>query len=261
VGAAATGLRPIIEIQYMDWMTQATDQIVNMAAKMRYMSAGKVSIPLVVRTTCGNGEGMAAQHSQCFVNWLNAVPGLKIVAPVTPYDAKGLLKAAIRDDNPVIFVEDRPSYPLKGEVPAEDYIVPIGKAAIRMQGADVTVVSYSMMAYKAEKAAQELLQAGISCEVIDLRSLLPLDYETVMKSIQKTGRVVVAQETSRRGGIASDIVAEIIDRGFHLLKAAPVRVGGLNVPMPFSKVLEETAVPDVQKIKSAIEMCVRGEKE
>lgn len=252
VGAAATGLRPIVEILYSDWITLAMDQLVNMAAKMRYMFGGKVNMPLVVRAPFGAGGGNAAQHSQSFENWFNHVPGFKVVAPITPYDVKGMMKAAIRDDNPVIFFEHKRSYQIKGEVPDGDYIVPFGKAAIRMEGTDVTIVSYSMMSIKAQQAAEELAKEGINCEVIDLRSILPLDYDTVMKSIAKTSRVIVVQETNLRGGLAADIVAEIIDRGFDLLDAPPVRVGGLNVPMPYNMGLENHVIPSVESIKAAV---------
>lgn len=252
VGAAATGLRPIVEILYSDWITLAMDQLVNMAAKMRYMFGGKVNMPLVVRAPFGAGGGNAAQHSQSFESWFNHVPGFKVVAPITPYDVKGMMKAAIRDDNPVIFFEHKRSYQIKGEVPDGDYIVPFGKAAIRMEGTDVTIVSYSMMSIKAQQAAEELVKEGISCEVIDLRSILPLDYDTVMKSIAKTSRVIVVQETNLRGGLAADIVAEIIDRGFDLLDAPPVRVGGLNVPMPYNMGLENHVIPSVESIKAAV---------
>lgn len=253
VGAAATGLRPIVEILYSDWLTLASDQIVNMAAKMRYMFGGKVNMPLVIRAPFGAGGGIAAQHSQSFEAWFNHIPGLKVVAPITPYDVKGMLKASIRDDNPVMFFEHKRSYQIKGEVPeGEDYTVPFGKAAIRRKGKDVTIVSYSMMALKAQKAAEELAKEGIDCEVIDLRSILPLDYECVMTSIAKTNRVVVTQEANVRGGLAGDIVAEIIDRGFDLLDAPPVRVGALNVPMPYNAGLEEICIPDEGNIKEAV---------
>jgi pyruvate/2-oxoglutarate/acetoin dehydrogenase E1 component len=252
VGAAATGLRPVVEILYSDWITLSMDQLVNMAAKMRYMFGGKVNMPLVVRAPFGAGGGNAAQHSQSFESWFNHVPGFKVVAPITPYDVKGMLKAAIRDDNPVIFFEHKRSYQMKGEVPEGDYIVPLGKAAIRREGTDVTIVSYSMMSIKAQQAAEELVEEGISCEVIDLRSILPLDYETVMKSIAKTSRVVVTQEANLRGGLAADIVAEIIDRGFDLLDAPPARVGGLNVPMPYNMGLENYVIPSVESIKTAV---------
>lgn len=252
VGAAATGLRPIVEILYSDWITLGMDQIVNMAAKMRYMFGGKVNMPLVIRAPFGAGGGNAAQHSQSFESWFNHVPGLKVCAPITPYDIKGMLKSAIRDDNPVIFFEHKRSYQMKGEVPEGDYTVPIGKAAVRSEGTDVTVVGYSMMAVKAAEAAEKLKKEGISCEVIDLRTILPCDYETIMASIEKTGRVVVLQESNLRGGFASDVVAEIIDRGFDLLDAPPVRVGGLNVPMPYNIGLENYVIPDVGKIIAAV---------
>ena len=256
VGAAATGLRPIVEVLYNDWITLGMDQLVNMAAKMRYMFGGKVSIPLVVRAPFGMGGGVAAQHSQSFEAWFNHVPGLKVVAPVEPYDVKGILKTAIRDDNPVIFFEHKRSYALKGDIPdgsdGESYTVPFGKAAVRREGSDVTIIAYAMMAIRAKNAASELEKEGISCEVIDLISLLPLDYETVMNSIAKTGRVVVCQEASLRGGLASDIVAEIVDRGFDLLDAPPVRVGAPNVPTPYNKGLEAMCIPDENDIKEAV---------
>ena len=256
VGAAATGLRPVVEVLYSDWITLAMDQLVNMAAKMRYMFGGKVNMPLVVRAPFGMGGGIAAQHSQSFEAWFNHVPGFKVVAPIEPYDVKGMLKTAIRDDNPVIFFEHKRSYNIKGEVPdgpeGERYTLPFGKAAIRREGSDVTIVAYSMMAVRAKAVAAELEREGISCEVIDLISLLPLDYETVMNSVAKTGRVVVCQEANLRGGLAGDIVAEIIDRGFDLLDAPPIRVGGVNVPTPYNKGLEALCIPDEGKIKSAV---------
>lgn len=258
VGAAATGLRPIIEILYADWITLGMDQIVNMAAKMRYMFGGKVNMPLVIRAPFGAGGGNAAQHSQSFEAWFNHVPGLKVVAPITPYDVKGMLKTAIRDDNPVIFFEHKRGYQLKGEVPDEDYTVPFGKAAIRREGTDVTIVAYSMMAIKAQQAAEELEKDGIRCEVIDLRSILPLDYDTVMKSLEKTNRIVVVQEANLRGGLAGDIVAEVIDRGFDLLDAPPVRVGALNVPMPYNIGLENYVIPSVETIKEAVRKVLKN---
>ncbi|UCF95662.1 MAG: alpha-ketoacid dehydrogenase subunit beta [Desulfobacterales bacterium] len=252
IGAAAAGMRPIVEILYSDWITLAMDQIVNMAAKMRYMFGGKISIPLVIRAPFGSGGGIAAQHSQSFEAWFNHVPGLKVVTPITPYDVKGLLKAAIRDDNPVIFFEHKRFYASEGEVPDEEYTLPLGKAVVRREGTDVTIVAYSQMAIKAQQAAEELAQEGISCEIIDLRTLLPLDYDTVMHSLEKTNRVVVCQEANLRGGMASDIVAEIVDRGFDLLDAPPIRVGGLNVPMPYNMGLEQEVIPSEQKIKDGV---------
>jgi pyruvate dehydrogenase E1 component beta subunit len=252
LGAAAMGLRPIVEILYSDWITLAMDQIVNMAAKIRYMFGGKINVPLVIRAPFGAGGGCAAQHSQSFEAWFNHVPGLKVVAPITPYDVKGMLKTAIRDDNPVIFFEHKRAYHMKGQVPEDDYTVPFGQAAVRRKGSDVTIVSYSMMAIKAQAVAEELAEEGIECELIDLRSLLPLDYDTIFKSLKKTHRIVVVQEANLRGGMASDIVAEIVENGFDLLDAPPVRVGGLDVPMPYNKRLEAEVIPNERKIKNAI---------
>lgn len=201
VGAAATGMRPVVEIMFCDWVTLAMDQIVNMAAKMRYMFGGNVEMPLVIRVPIGAGGGQAAQHSQSLESWFNHVPGLKIVAPYTPADCKGLLKAAIRDNNPVMFFENKRTYAVKGEVPdEEDYLVEIGKAAVSREGRDVTLVTYSSMVKTCLQAAEKLEQERISCEVIDLRTLLPLDYDTVIASIEKTGRVIVVHEACKRGG-------------------------------------------------------------
>ncbi|HUT65675.1 MAG TPA: alpha-ketoacid dehydrogenase subunit beta [Spirochaetota bacterium] len=252
IGAAGMGLRPIVEILYSDWITLAMDQIVNIAAKIRYMFGGKINMPLVIRAPFGCSGGVAAQHSQSLEAWFNHVPGLKVVTPLTPYDVKGMLKTAVRDDNPVIFFEHKNSYTMKGEVPEEDYTVPFGKAAVRREGSDITIVTYSYMTVKSMNVAEELASEDIQCEVIELRSLLPLDYETVMKSVEKTNRVVVVQEAHLRGGMASDIVAEIVDRGFDLLDAPPVRVGSLNIPVPFNRTLEKMVIPDENKIKSAV---------
>jgi pyruvate/2-oxoglutarate/acetoin dehydrogenase E1 component len=252
IGAAGMGLRPIVEILYSDWITLTMDQIVNIGAKIRYMFGGRINMPLVIRAPFGCSGGVAAQHSQSLEAWFNHVPGLKVVTPLTPYDVKGMLKTAVRDDNPVIFFEHKKSYTMKGEVPDEDYTVPFGKAAVRREGSDVTIVTYSYMTVKSMNVAEELSSKDIQCEVIELRSLLPLDYDAVMKSIEKTNRVVVVQEAHMRGGMASDIVAEIVDRGFDLLDAPPVRVGSLNIPVPFNKNLENMVIPDENKIKSAV---------
>jgi pyruvate/2-oxoglutarate/acetoin dehydrogenase E1 component len=252
VGAAAAGLRPIIEVLFSDWITLGMDQIVNMAAKMRYMFGGKINLPLVVRAPFGAGGGNAAQHSQSFEAWFNHVPGLKVVAPIMPVDVKGLLKAAIRDDNPVIFFEHKRAYQLKGEVPDGDHTVALGKAAVRREGADVTVISYSNVLLTVLKVAEELAKDHIGVEVIDLRTIFPLDYDTIMSSIVKTNRCVVVQEANLRGGMASDIVAEIVERGFDLLDAPPVRVGGLNVPMPYNRGLEALVIPDEARVRAGI---------
>ena len=252
IGAAGMGLRPIVEILYSDWITLAMDQIVNIGAKIRYMFGGRINMPLVIRAPFGCSGGVAAQHSQSLEAWFNHVPGLKVVTPLTPYDVKGMLKTAVRDDNPVIFFEHKNSYTMKGEVPEEDYTVPFGKAAVRREGSDITIVTYSYMTVKSMNVAEELSAEGIQCEVIELRSLLPLDYDTVMKSIEKTNRVVVVQEAHLRGGMASDIVSEIVERGFDLLDAPPVRVGSLNIPVPFNRALENMVIPDENRIRSAV---------
>lgn len=254
VGAAITGLRPVVEIMFCDWVTLAMDQIVNMAAKMRYMFGGKLEMPLVVRVPIGAGGGQAAQHSQSLEAWFNHVPGLKIVAPSTPADFKGLLKASIRDDNPVIFLENKRTYAVKGEVPEGEYLVEIGKAAVPRSGDDLTIVSYSSMVDMCLKAADIAAEKGISCEVIDLRTLLPLDYDCVMRSVEKTGRLIVAHEASRRGGIGSDIVAEVIDRGFDLLDAPPIRIGAKNIPIAYNAILEDATLPSIQDIVDAIDL-------
>jgi len=216
------------------------------------MFGGKINMPLVIRAPFGCSGGVAAQHSQSLEAWFYHIPGLKVITPLTPYDVKGMLKTAVRDDNPVIFFEHKKSYTMKGEVPEEDYTVPFGKAALRREGSDVTIVTYSHMTLKSLNVAEELEKEGIKCEVVELRSLLPLDYDTMMKSIGKTNRVVVAQEAHLRGGVASDIVAEICERGFDLLDAPPVRVGALNIPVPFNKKLESMVIPDENRIKQAV---------
>lgn len=259
VGAAATGLRPVVEIMFCDWVTLATDQIINMAAKMRYMFGGKVNMPLVIRVPMGAGSGQAAQHSQSLEAWFNHIPGLKIVAPYSPADCKGLLKAAIRDNNPVMFFENKTTYSVKGEVPDDDYLLPIGKAAVLREGSDVTLVTYSGMVRVCLDAAEELAKNGISSEVIDLRTLLPLDYDTVIASIKKTGRVVVVHEACKRGGMGSDIVAEITDRAFDYLDAPPIRVGALNIPTPYSEVLEKLVLPGVENVIEAVNRTMSDE--
>ena len=260
VGAAATGLRPVVEIMFCDWVTLAMDQIVNMAAKMRYMFGGKVDMPLVVRVPIGAGGGQAAQHSQSLEAWFNHVPGLKVVAPYTPADCKGLLKAAIRDNNPVIFLENKRTYAVKGEVPDEpDYVVEIGRAALARQGTDITLVTYSSMVRTCLQAAEKLAEEGVSCEVVDLRTLLPLDYDTVIASVARTGRVVVVHEAAKRGGMGSDIVAELNERAFDLLDAPPLRVGALNIPIPYNAALEDAVLPGVQDVLDAVRKSLSNE--
>lgn len=253
IGAAATGMRPIVEIMFCDWVTLASDQIVNMAAKMRYMFGGKVEMPLVIRIPMGAGGGQAAQHSQSLEAWFNHIPGLKIVAPYFPDDCKGLLKAAIRDNNPVLFFENKRTYGVKGEVDEDaEHIVPIGKARVVREGNSVTLVTYSSMVKSCLDAADELKEEGIECEVIDLRTLLPLDYDTVIASLTKTGRIAIVYEAAKRGGLGSDIIAELNERAFDLLDAPPLRVGALNVPVPYNEALENVVLPDKENVKQAV---------
>lgn len=256
VGAAITGMRPIVEIMYLDFMTLSMDQIVNQAAKIRYMSGGKVKVPLVIRTQEGSGNSSGAQHGQCLEAWFAHIPGLKVVMPATPYDAKGLLKAAIRDDNPVVFIENKMLYSIKDVIPEEEYFVPIGKANVIREGTDVTIVSYSRMVHEALNAASDLMEKGISAEVIDLRTIAPLDLDTILKSISKTHRLVIAHEAVVNGGIGGEIAARVIEEGFDELDAPIIRVGSKEAPLPFSPILEKHIVSNAQDIVSAVEKVV-----
>jgi len=251
-GAAAVGARPVIEIMYVNFMTFCMDQIVNQAAKMRYMFGGKIKVPLVIRTQGGAGTYCAAQHSESLEAWFTHVPGLKVVMPATPYDAKGLLKSSIRDDNVVIFIEHNLLYNRKGQVPQDEYLVPLGVADIKREGQDVTVITYSSMVSVSLEAADELAAAGISAEVIDLRTLRPLDMATILNSVQKTGRVVVCEPDCKTGGVGAEIVSQITERAFDDLDAPPVRVAGRDTPIPYSPALEKLAVPDKHEIVKAV---------
>lgn len=253
LGAAITGMRPIAEIMYIDFTTVAMDQIVNQVAKIRYMFGGKIRVPLVIRTQGGGGRGSAAQHSQSLEAWFVHVPGLKVVMPSTPYDAKGLLKTAIRDDNPVIFIEQKMAYQFKGEVPEEEYLIPFGKASVKREGRDVTVIANSYLLPRALKAAEELEKEGIDVEVIDPLTLVPLDKETMIESVSKTGRLVVVHEAVKRGGFGGEIVSMIVEsEAFYYLDAPIERVAGLEVPVPYNKKLEDYWMPDEENIKEAI---------
>jgi pyruvate dehydrogenase E1 component beta subunit len=254
LGAAATGLRPIAEILFSDWITIPMDQIVNQIAKIRYMFGGKINVPMVIRAPVGAGGGQAAQHSQSFEAWFSHVPGLQVVMPITPYDAKGMFKTAIRGNDPVLFFEHKRGYEITGEVPdeGEDYTVPFGQAVVRREGKDVTIVAVSIMAPKAQAAAEALSQLGIECEVIDPRSIYPFDYATVIKSLQKTHRLVVVHESNRRSGIGAEIVSQVVERAFEELDEKPVIVAGLNVPMPYNRTLEGAVIPNEDKIKHAV---------
>ncbi len=252
IGAAIAGLRPLVEILYNDWITLPMDQLVNTAAKTGFMFGGQAKVPLVVRSPYGVGGGVAAQHSQNHEAWFAAVPGLKVCVPSTPYDVKGLLKSAIRDDNPVMFFEHKRCYSIRGEVPDEDYTIPFGKASIKREGKDVTIVTYGNMVYLSLDAAKELEKQGISVEIVDLRTILPLDYETVLDSIAKTNHVIVATEACERGSITGEIIAEICKQGFDLLDAPPLRVGSLNLPIPYNRNLEALCPPNKDTIIDAV---------
>lgn len=252
VGAAMSGMRPVAELMYIDFIGVCMDQIINQAAKMHFMTGGQVSVPMVLRVPMGSGRRNAGQHSQNLESMLTHVPGLKVVAPITPYDAKGMLAAAIRDDDPVIMLEHKLCYNEKGEVPDEDYIVPFGQAAIRREGTDVTLIGWSRQVLYELEAAEILAREGISCEVVDIRSLVPLDFETIEKSVRKTGRALVSQECVNRGGYGGEISAQISEFLFDALKAPVVRLGAKNICPPFAHTLEDAFFPHVDDIVTAV---------
>jgi pyruvate dehydrogenase E1 component beta subunit len=251
IGAALTGYRPVAEIMAIDFTTLAMDQIVNHAAKIHFLSGGNVNVPLVIRTQGGVGKGVAAQHSQSLEAWFYHVPGLKVVMPSTPYDAKGLLKTAIRDDGPVIFIEHKKLYSVRGGVPEEDYTIPFGKAEVKREGNDITIFAYSNMIIKSLEAAEELSRHGISCEIVDPRTLVPLDINLLVDSVKKTGRLIVVSEACSRGSVASDISARVTERAFEYLKAPVKIVAGLNTPIPYNSTLEKASIPQVNDIIEA----------
>jgi len=252
VGAAMTGMRPIVEIMFSDFITIAMDQLVNQAAKARYQFGGQTSVPMVLRAPEGSGTGAAAQHSQSVEAWILNVPGLKVVAPSTPADAKGLLKASIRDDNPVVFLEQKLLYRTKGEVPDGEHLVPLGVAEVKRAGRDLTIVTYGRMVGRCLEVANGLAAEGIDAEVVDLRSLRPLDTATIIASAKKTGRVLVVHEACQFGGFGGEIAAAIVDsEAFYYLDAPVRRLGGLNVPIPYNKGLEAAAVPTPERIAAA----------
>ena len=253
VGAAMAGLRPIVEFMTFNFSILATDQIINSAAKMLYMSGGQFKIPIVFRGPGGSAFQVSSQHSQALESWYAYFPGLKVVMPSTPADAKGLLKSAIRDDDPVIFIEQERMYGIKGEVPEDDdFTIPLGVAEIKREGTDATIVVRSLMVPTALKAAEQLEQQGVSCEVIDPRTIRPLDIETIVKSVKKTNRVVIAEESHPFCGVAAEISAEINERAFDYLDAPVRRVSGEDVPMPYAKNLENLAIPGVEQIVEAV---------
>jgi acetoin:2,6-dichlorophenolindophenol oxidoreductase subunit beta len=258
VGAAMTGLRPIVDIMFGDFLTLVMDQLVNQAAKVHYMSGGAWKVPMVLRTTLGASRRSAAQHSQSLQAWLSHVPGLKVVLPSTPYDAKGLLKTAIRDDNPVIFFEDKMMFRLKGPVPPEDYTIPFGLADVKREGEDITIVATSSMVQVALGAAKQLEEIGISAEVVDPRTTWPLDEKTLVESAKKTSRVIVMDEGYERYGVTAEIAAVIGAGAFYDLDAPVKRMGAMHVPVPFSPPLEDATIPTEQGVvEAARAMCRR----
>jgi pyruvate dehydrogenase E1 component beta subunit len=259
VGAAMTGLRPVVDIMFGDFLTLIMDQIVNQAAKVHYMSGGKWRVPMVLRTTMGATRRSAAQHSQSLHAWASHAPGLKVVLPSTPYDAKGLMKTAIRDDNPVIFFEDKMMYKLKGPVPTEEYTIPFGQADIKRPGSDITIVATSSMVQVALGAATSLEEIGISAEVVDPRTTWPLDEKTIVESARKTSRAIVIDEGYGRYGVTSEIAAVIAEGAFYDLDGPVKRMGAMHVPVPFSPPLEDATVPNERSVfELARELCGRS---
>ena len=251
-GAALVGTRPIAEILFIDFTTLAMDQIVNQAAKYEFMSGGQGLVPMVLRTQGGAGNGLAAQHSQSLEAFFYHIPGLKVVTPSTPYDAYGLLKASIRDDYPVIYIEHKLLYMTKGEVPEEEYVIPLGEADIKKTGEDVTLLTYSYMTLKCLEAAELLEKEDISVEVVDLRTLKPLDEETILTSARKTGRVIIVHEACKRGGVGGDIAAMIMEEAYDDLDGPVQRICGKNTPIPYNLQLEKACVPTVEEIVEGV---------
>lgn len=251
-GAALMGMRPIMEIMFMDFVTLALDQLVNQAAKMRFMFGGKVSLPLVCRAPAGSGTGAAAQHCQSLESWFVHAPGIKIVAPSTAYDAKGLLISSIRDNNPVMFMEHKLLYRVKGHVPADSYSIPLGKAEVKRQGSDLTIIAYAVMAARSLEAAEILAGERIDVEVVDPRTLKPLDMETIIGSVSKTGRVLIVHEAPLTGGFGGELAAQIAgSAAFDYLDAPIRRLAGRDIPIPYNRALERASVPQVEDIVAA----------
>ena len=248
VGAALAGARPVVEILFVDFTTLIMDQLINQAAKYEFMSGGQGKVPMVLRTQGGAGNGLAGQHSQSLEALFYHIPGLKLVMPSAPYDAKGLLKTAIRDDDPVIFIEHKQLYMTKGEVPEEEFIVPLGQADIKRSGDDITLITYSYMTLKCLEAAEVLEKEGISVEVLDLRTLTPLDKEAILQSVEKTGRAIIVHEAVKRGGVGGDIAAMIMEEAYDDLDAPVNRIGGKNTTIPYNLGLEKVCIPTTEEI-------------
>ncbi len=256
IGAATCGMRPVCELMFIDFLGVCFDQIYNQAAKFRYMFGGKARTPVVIRTMIGAGFRAAAQHSQCLYPIFTHIPGLKVVIPSNPYDAKGLLIQAIRDDDPVIFCEHKALYAMEGEVPEESYTIPFGEARVVREGKDVTIVALARMVSYAQKAADALAKEGISCEIIDPRTTSPFDEDTILESLETTGRLIIVDEASPRCGMAADISAMVAQKGFNLLNAPIQMVTPPHTPVPFSGVLEDLYIPSPAKIEAAVRKCV-----
>jgi pyruvate dehydrogenase E1 component beta subunit len=256
-GAAITGMRPIAEIMFGDLSALAMDQIANQAAKLTYMFGGQTKVPLVIRMPFGAGVNIAAHHSQSLEAWFMHVPGLKIAMPSTPYDAKGMLKTAIRDDNPVMFFEHKLLYNIKGPVPEEEYTVPLGVADVKRKGEDVTIVATLYMVHKSLAAAEELSKKGISVEVVDPRTLVPLDKQAIINSVKKTGRIVIVTEDCKTGGVSAEIAAVVAEEAIDYLDAPVKRVAEPDTPIPFSPPLERFVIPDEKKIIGAVKEVIR----
>ncbi len=253
VGAALTGLRPIAEIMFVDFMGCCMDELFNQAAKLRYMNGGKCQVPMVLRTPCGAGQGAAAQHSQSVESWFTHIPGVKTVMPSTPADAKGLMMAAIKDNNPVMYIEHKQLLTVPGDVPEGEYVVPLGKADIKRQGSDITIVAWSWMLQKALAAAEELAKKGINAEVLDPRTLIPLDKDAILKSVAKTGKLLIVHEEVKTSGFGGEIAAMVGEEGFDYLDAPIKRLASPDTPIPFAPVLENAFIPSEEKIIKAVE--------
>jgi pyruvate/2-oxoglutarate/acetoin dehydrogenase E1 component len=260
IGAAMTGMRPVAEIQFMDFITLSMETLVLQGAKLRFMFGGKARVPMVLRTPAGSGTGAAAQHSSSLEAWFVHVPGLKVVMPSTPYDVKGLLLASIADDTPVIFVEHKLLYKTKGPVPEEPYTIPLSTSEVKREGRDLTVIAYSIMVARALQAAEQLSQEGIELEVVDPRTLKPMDAEPMVKSVRKTGKALVVHEAPITGGVGGEIVAQLAaSEAFDYLDAPICRLAGLDIPIPYNRELERRTVPQVEDIVREAHALVRGE--
>lgn len=259
VGAAMTGLRPIVDIMFGDFLFLIMDQLANQAAKQHYMSGGKLNVPMVIRTNLGATRRTAAQHSQSLQAMVAHIPGIKVLLPSTPYNAKGLMKAAIRDNNPVVIIEDKMSYQMKGDVPEHEYVLPIGQAQVMKEGKDITMIGTSSMVQVIEASATQLNEYGVSAEIIDLQSISPLDEDTIVNSVKKTGRAVIVDEGYQSYGITSEVLARIQEQAFYYLDAPIKRIGAMDVPIPFSPVLEDLTVPTANSVTQVVLNQMKGE--